>query len=140
MVKDNRLFLRVLLIDTTGLKKKKKVNVYSEQLYSSTCFYRAESQVVLFFFCFVFRFLIFFFLRGSIIHRVRIQVPGGSHYGAAEMNLTRNHEVEGSIPGFVQWLSGLRIRRYCELWYRSQMWLGPGIAGAVVQAGSCSSD
>ena len=61
MVKDNRLFLGVLLIDTTGLKKKKKVNVYSEQLYISTCFYRAESQIVLFFlFCFSF-FDFFFF-------------------------------------------------------------------------------
>ena len=26
-----------------------------------------------------------------------------SHCGAAEMIPTRNHEVEGSIPGLVQW-------------------------------------
>ena len=26
-----------------------------------------------------------------------------SHHGAAEMNLTRNHEVVGSIPGLAQW-------------------------------------
>ena len=25
------------------------------------------------------------------------------HCGAAEMNLTRNHEVVGSIPGLTQW-------------------------------------
>ena len=36
------------------------------------------------------------------------------------MNLTRNHEVSGSIPG----LSGLRIWHYGELWCRSQTWLG----------------
>ena len=27
-----------------------------------------------------------------------------SHCGAVEMNLTRNHEVVGSIPGLVQWV------------------------------------
>ena len=27
-----------------------------------------------------------------------------SHYGAAKMNLTRNHEVAGPIPGLVQWV------------------------------------
>ena len=43
-------------------------------------------------------------------------------------NLTRNHEVAGSIPG----LSGLRIQRGCELWRRSQMLLGSGVAVSVV--------
>ena len=27
-----------------------------------------------------------------------------SHHGTAETNLTRNHEVAGSIPGLVQWV------------------------------------
>ena len=27
-----------------------------------------------------------------------------SHYGAVEMNLTGNHEVMDSIPGFAQWV------------------------------------
>ena len=27
-----------------------------------------------------------------------------SHCGAAEINLTRNHEVAGSIPGLAQWV------------------------------------
>jgi len=27
-----------------------------------------------------------------------------SHCGAAEMNLTRNHEVAGSIPALAQWV------------------------------------
>ena len=35
---------------------------------------------------------------------------------------------------------GLRIWHGHELWYRLQMRLGSGIAGAVVQAGSYSSD
>ena len=29
---------------------------------------------------------------------------GSSHHGAAEMNPTRNHEVEGLIPGLDQWV------------------------------------
>ena len=37
-------------------------------------------------------------------------------------------------------LSGLRNRCCCELWCRSQMWLGSGTAMAVVEAGSWSSD
>ena len=30
-----------------------------------------------------------------------------SCHGIAEMNLTRNHEVEGSIPGLTQWVKDL---------------------------------
>ena len=29
---------------------------------------------------------------------------GSSHHGAAEINLTRNYEVVGSIPGLAQWV------------------------------------
>ena len=29
---------------------------------------------------------------------------GSSHRGAVEMNLTRNCEVAGSIPGLAQWV------------------------------------
>ena len=37
-------------------------------------------------------------------------------------------------------LSGLRIQRCYELWCWSQTWLRSGVAVAVVEAGSCSSD
>ena len=53
------------------------------------------------------------------------------------MNLTRNHEVAGSIPGL---LSGLRIRRCQELWCRLQTQLGSLIAVAVASAGGYSSN
>ena len=33
-----------------------------------------------------------------------LKLSGSSHHGAAEMNLTRNHEVMGSIPDFAQWV------------------------------------
>ena len=37
-------------------------------------------------------------------------------------------------------VSGLRIWYCCELWCRSQMWLGSGVASAMVQASNSSSD
>ena len=37
-------------------------------------------------------------------------------------------------------LSGLKIRHCCELYRRSQMWLGSCVAVAVVWASSCTSD
>ena len=35
-------------------------------------------------------------------------------------------------------LNGLRILHYCELWYRSQMWLGSGISVTVVRSAASS--
>ena len=49
--------------------------------------------------------------------------------GAVEMNLTSNHEVEGSIPRLTQWV---RDPVFLWLWYKSQTQLGSGVAVAVV--------
>ena len=34
---------------------------------------------------------------------------GSSRLGAAETDLTRNHEVEGLIPGLAQWVKDLAL-------------------------------
>ena len=44
-------------------------------------------------------------------------------------NPTRNHEVEGSIPGLAQCVKD--PQHFGELWCRSQMRVGPHIAVAL---------
>ena len=49
----------------------------------------------------------FLLARGLKTHRKCTEINklrGSSHHGAAETNLTRNHEVTGSIPGLAQWV------------------------------------
>ena len=40
---------------------------------------------------------------------LKIVAGWSSHCGAAEMNLSRNHEVVGSIPGLAQWVKDLTL-------------------------------
>ena len=44
-----------------------------------------------------------------------------SHYGAAEMNQTRNHEVVGVIPGLAQWVKDPALRRNCGVGQRCSL-------------------
>ena len=53
---------------------------------------------------------------------------GSSRCGSAETNLTSIHKDTGSIPDLARWL---RIWHCLELWYRSQMQVGSGMAVAV---------
>ena len=51
-----------------------------------------------------------------------------SRHDEVKTNLTRNHDVAGSIPDLAQWV---RIWHCHELWYRSQTQLGSDVAVAV---------
>ena len=62
---------------------------------------------------------------------------GSSHHGSAEMNMTSIHEEAGPISGLVQ---QVKIENGCELWCRSQRQLRSGIAVAVAEASSYSSN
>ena len=47
-----------------------------------------------------------FCCRTSTASRIQSQ---SSHCGALKMNLTRKHEVAGSIPGLAQWVKDLAL-------------------------------
>ena len=67
-------------------------------------------------------------LSGGKLAKER-SVGWSSHFGSVVMNSISIHEDE--VQSLAS-LSGLRIRRCCELWHRSQMRLRCGIAVAVV--------
>ena len=53
-----------------------------------------------------------------------------SHCGTAERNLTRNHEIEGLIPGLAQWVKDLAVAMSCGAGQghgsdRALLWLWP---------------
>ena len=78
--------------------------------------------------------------------------PGGAHLTKAQEGKgkeTGGKNAQAAVPTVVQWkqiqlasmrmwvqslasLSGAEIRRCCELWCKLQMWLGSGMAVAVV--------
>ena len=51
-----------------------------------------------------FYFISFDFLVGKLNSFKVYFISRSSHRGAAEMNLTRNNEIGGSIPGLDQWV------------------------------------
>ena len=68
-------------------------------------------------------------LSGRKDASVTSSICRSSRRGTVETNLTSNHEIAVRSLAL---LSGLRTRRCCELWCRSQTWLGSGVAAAVV--------
>ena len=49
----------------------------------------------------------------SNVFQYKIKIRWSSHHGAAETNLTRNHEVVGLIPALTQWVKDLAIAVSC---------------------------
>ena len=44
-----------------------------------------------------------------LLLKVKFNSERSSHCGTAEMNLSRNHELVGSIPGLAQWVKDLAL-------------------------------
>ena len=59
----------------------------------------------------------------------KIVLMESSHCGSVVTSLNSIHDDESLIPGLAQWIKGSAL---LELWCTSQIWLGSGIAVAVV--------
>ena len=73
----------------------------------------------------------------EVIFTNKINIFRTCHCGLGVKNLTNIHDDVGSIPGLAQWVKDPALP---QMWRTSQMPLGPGVAVAVAQASSCSSD
>ena len=54
----------------------------------------------------------------SLVNFIKYLKNWSSHRGAAEMNLTGNHEVLGLIPGLAQWVKESNIAVSCGVGHR----------------------
>lgn len=68
-----------------------------------------------------------------VLYGFKIQLSWSFHCGSTVTNTASFHEDAGSILAS---LTGLRIQHCCELWCRSQMYLGSSVAVDVASASS----
>ena len=61
----------------------------------------------------------------------KMNFTSSSHRGSAEMNPTRNHKVEGSIPSLVQWVKDLGLPVSCGVGQKLQLWLTPSLGNSI---------
>ena len=93
LIKEKKLLSRVMKnYIHAGTKKKRKILGILEKIYVKEYYY-----IDLLFTCYNEKKL-------SVNFSCKENYSWSSCYGAAEKNLTRNHEVSGSIPGLAQWV------------------------------------
>ena len=105
------------------LPSRTQIQVFSFKLF---CLYQAQTKTL----------VLDFILCNQLL--IRIIFNGVPVVAQWLTDLTRNHEVAGSIPDLAQWANDLWRCR--ELWCRSQLRLRSDMAVAVTEASSYSSN